>query len=200
MHETGVIHGRFQVLHNDHMKYLLSGKVRCHHLFVGITNPDPTLTARDETDPHRSEPLFNPLTYFERYTMVRAAMQEAGIETAEFSIVPFPINFPELYSYYVPPDAVYFLSIYDDWGRRKLARFREMGLRTEILSERGIDQKGISASTVRRNMMEEKAWKHLVPPGIALLMEEWRIPERLRRLSSIEKQGGAEDGSPPRVP
>jgi nicotinamide mononucleotide adenylyltransferase len=190
MHETGVIHGRFQVFHNDHMKYVLSGKSRCRHLFVGITNPDPTLTARDEADPHRSLPLSNPLTYLERYMMIRAFMQEADVETGAFSIVPFPINFPELYRYYVPLDAIFFLSIYDDWGRRKLARFREMGLRTEILSERGADDKGISASTIRRHMIEGKAWKHLVPSSTASLLEEWHIPERLRRLRGIEKQAG----------
>jgi nicotinamide mononucleotide adenylyltransferase len=188
MHETGVIHGRFQVLHNDHMKYLLSGKNRCHHLIVGITNPDPTLTSRDETDPHRSSPLSNPLTYFERYIMVRTALQGAGVETDEFSIVPFPINFPELYRYYVPLDVVFFLSIYDDWGRRKLARFQNMGLKTEILSERGTEEKGISANTIRRNMIEGKDWKHLVPPRTANLMEEWRIIDRLRHMVSIEKQ------------
>ena len=43
MHKIGVIHGRFQLLHNDHLKYLLAGKKRCEHLVVGITNPDPAL-------------------------------------------------------------------------------------------------------------------------------------------------------------
>ena len=41
--ETGIIHGRFQILHNDHVKYLLAGKQFCRHLVVGITNPDPTV-------------------------------------------------------------------------------------------------------------------------------------------------------------
>jgi len=27
--DVGVIHGRFQVLHNDHLKYLLAGKEKC---------------------------------------------------------------------------------------------------------------------------------------------------------------------------
>jgi len=43
MTERGVVHGRFQVLHNDHVKYLLAGKARCRHLVVGITNPDSPL-------------------------------------------------------------------------------------------------------------------------------------------------------------
>ena len=54
MHELGVIHGRFQLLHNDHLKYLLAGKQRCRHLVIGITNPDPTLTRADPADPART--------------------------------------------------------------------------------------------------------------------------------------------------
>jgi len=55
MIDTGAIHGRFQVLHNDHMKYLLAGKERCVHLVIGITNPDPILTRADPADPERSD-------------------------------------------------------------------------------------------------------------------------------------------------
>ena len=69
----GVIHGRFQVLHTDHLRYLLAGKERCQHLVVGITNPDPLLTREDPADPRRGTPLANPLTYFERYTLIRLA-------------------------------------------------------------------------------------------------------------------------------
>ncbi len=96
---VGVIHGRFQIFHNDHLKYVLAGKSRCSHLAVGITNPDPSLTRHDPIDPHRSLPSANPLTYFERYIMVRAALVESGVPEREFSIVPFPINFPEIYEY-----------------------------------------------------------------------------------------------------
>ncbi|MEJ2698658.1 MAG: nicotinate-nucleotide adenylyltransferase, partial [Desulfuromonadales bacterium] len=68
--ELGVIHGRFQVLHNDHLRFLLAGKSLCRHLVVGITNPDPHLTREDPADQHRHSPLANPLTYWERYLMV----------------------------------------------------------------------------------------------------------------------------------
>ena len=40
MVETGVIHGRFQVLHLKHMEYLLAAKMRCQTLYIGITHPD----------------------------------------------------------------------------------------------------------------------------------------------------------------
>ena len=83
-YDIGVIHGRFQVLHNDHLKYLLSGKQLCRHMVVGITNPDPTLVRQETADPKRSCLTTNPLTYYERYILIRSAMQENTIRLSEF--------------------------------------------------------------------------------------------------------------------
>ena len=80
-YDLGVIHGRFQVLHNDHMTYLLAGKSLCRHLVVGVTNPDPRLTGDDPSDPQRSSPEANPLTYYERQLMLREALQESGVDS-----------------------------------------------------------------------------------------------------------------------
>lgn len=182
MTEVGVIHGRFQVLHNDHLKYLMAGKSRCRHMVVGITNPDPMLTRDDSADPHRSSPLANPLTYFERYTMVRAVLIEAGLRDADFSVVPFPINFPELYVYYLPLDATFYLTIYDSWGKRKLERFQSLGLRTEVLWERPLSEKGLSASEVRKRIASGDPWEQMVPRATAALMKKWNMAERLRKI------------------
>ncbi len=180
--ETGVIHGRFQVLHNDHLVYLLAGMALCRHLVVGITNPDPLLTWDEHADPKRSDPAANPLTYYERYVMVRAVLEEAGIESSRFSVVPFPINLPELYRYYVPLDALFFLSIYDEWGKRKLEYFTSLGLKTHVLRDVTKDQKGLSATDIRRRMALNEPWQELVPPSAARLMVQWDIPARLRKI------------------
>ncbi len=185
----GVIHGRFQVLHNDHLKYLLAGKRLCRHLVVGITNPDPCLTREDRTDPGRSSPLANPLTYFERYLLVRSSLEEAGVPSADFSVVPLPINLPELYRYYVPMDGAFFLTIYDDWGRKKLANFQALGLQVHVLWEVPREQKGICGSEVRRRMLRDEPWESLVPQAVARLLRHWNIPSRLKRLGA--------PGSPP---
>jgi nicotinamide-nucleotide adenylyltransferase len=183
MIETGVIHGRFQLLHNDHLKYLLAGKERCRHLVVGITNPDPSLTGRDEADPGRSDQAANPFTYYERFCLVRAALSGAGIGLAQFTIVPFPINFPKLYRYYLPLDATFFLTIYDDWGEKKLAMFQALGLKTEVLWRRTPEQKGLTASEVRKRMAEGEKWQQMVPPAVAELLLQWHATERLRKLA-----------------
>jgi len=181
-HPVGVIHGRFQVLHLDHMKYLLEGKSRCEHLVVGIANPDPSLTRPDPADPHRSEPWANPLTYFERTWLIREALAEQGVSLQEFSLVPFPINVPELIRYYVPQDAVFFLTIYDSWGRKKLELMNSMGFRTELLWERTPQEKGITGEQVRTKMLLGEPWEHLVPPSTAALLKAWDLPGRLRSL------------------
>lgn len=181
-YETGVIHGRFQILHNDHLKYLLFGKQLCRHLVIGITNPDPSMVHRETVDPNRSTFIANPLTYYERYVLIHSVMQENDIDLNDLSIVPLPINKPALYQYYVPLDAVFFLSIYDDWGRKKLSYFESMGLKTHVIRKVSIQEKGISASEIRKFMMNNQPWEHLVPKSIAHLMKQWKIPERLKKL------------------
>ena len=176
---VGVIHGRFQVLHNDHLKYLLAGKKKCAHLVVGITNPDPVRTQKEHSAPGRDDPAANPLTYYERQLMVRAVFREQGIHPDTYSIVPFPVNFPDLYKYYVPLEAVFFLTIYDEWGKRKLRYFTDMGLATHVLWEVPPEKKGLSAADIRMRMLEKAPWTHLVPPAAARLLVEWKIAERL---------------------
>ncbi|WP_456388367.1 nicotinate-nucleotide adenylyltransferase [Desulfolithobacter sp.] len=178
---VGFIHGRFQVLHNDHLVYLLAGIERCEHLVVGVSNPDPTLTRKDEADSARSSPEANPLTYYERYLMVRAALAGAGLRADEYSVVPFPVNFPELYRYYVPMDAVFYLTIYDSWGEKKLSMFTELGLATEVLWRRSREEKGLSSTEIRRRIAAGEEWTHLVPPAVVSLLETFNIRCRLAK-------------------
>jgi nicotinamide-nucleotide adenylyltransferase len=182
MVETGVIHGRFQVLHNDHMKYLMAGKRRCQNLIVGITNPDPMLTRDDQADSLRSSPAANPLTYYERYRIVRATLAEQGLGLHEFSVVPFPINVPDLYRYYVPLDATFFLTIYDEWGEKKLRMFESLNLKTEILWRKPLTEKGLSSADIRQYMAMDQPWEHLVPSAVARTMKELGLVERIRKL------------------
>ena len=181
-YEVGVIHGRFQVLHNDHIKYLMAGKELCKYLVVGITNPDPSLTRDSDANPHRSTPLANPLTYYERYLMTQAALLEQGLRLTEFSIVPFPINVPGLIKYYVPLDAIFFLTIYDDWGRQKKDYFQSLGLKIHVLWEVPLEQKGLSSSDIRDLMRKGEKWEHLVPSSVVNLMTQWNIAQRLKEI------------------
>jgi nicotinamide mononucleotide adenylyltransferase len=118
-HQGWVVRGRFQPFHLDHLKYALESKRRCDFLLVGVTNPDPSLTKPDAADPARSLPKSNPFTYYERMIIARESLLEAGIPREPFDIVPFPINRRGLWDYYVPSAAVVYMTISDEWGRKK---------------------------------------------------------------------------------
>ncbi|MGL1861785.1 MAG: nicotinate-nucleotide adenylyltransferase [Pseudodesulfovibrio sp.] len=183
-HPVGFIHGRFQVLHKDHLKYLLAGKTLCDHLFVGVTNPNPEMTAAEATDPERSSQQNNPLTFDERRLMIRFALMEAGIAAETFSIVPFPISRPDLLENFTPPDATYYLTIYDDWGREKKKRLESFGLRTHVMWERPLEEKGITGAKVREAIRTNNGWRNLVPSAVAAKVEEWELQERFSELFS----------------
>ena len=48
MIELGFIHGRFQLFHNDHLRYALLAKEQCKKLIVGITSPENASLIREE--------------------------------------------------------------------------------------------------------------------------------------------------------
>ena len=179
MYPLGVIHGRFQGLHNVHLEYLLAGKSRCRFLYIGITNPDPALTKDAIEDPNRSKDDANPFTYYERLEMTTGAMLEAGISRSEFEIVPFPITHPHLIRYYAPPDAVYFMTIYDDWGRAKAASLKELGLTVEVMWDRPLSEKRITGTDVRKLIVEGGQWERLVPQSVANYIIEHNLATRL---------------------
>ena len=81
-------------------------------------------------------------------------------------------------------DAVFFLSIYDDWGRQKKEYLESLGLKLHILWEVPLEKKGLSGSDIRLSMLNGKPWKHVVPPATAKLVEEWGVIERLKNSNS----------------
>jgi nicotinamide-nucleotide adenylyltransferase len=71
------------------------------------------------------------------------------------------------------------MTIYDDWGWRKLELFRFLGVNVEILWTKPPEQKGVRATEVRRRMSCGTEWEHLVPPAAASVMKRMGIVERL---------------------
>jgi len=177
--QVGVIHGRFQPVHLGHMEYLLAGKQRCKFLLIGITNSDPTQTAPDSTNPARSAVAANPLTYLERLFMLGAVMVEAGVPRKEFEIIPFPINFPRLLRFYAPEDALYFVTVYDSWGRAKLDTLKSLGLKTEVMWERRMSERLTTGTEVRKLIATGGEWEQLVPSCVAKMVDELDLARRI---------------------
>lgn len=185
--EIGVIHGRFQMLHKGHMEYLLAGKERCRHLVIGICNPDKGLTKYSDANPHRSLLLSNPLTYFERFQMIKGSLLESDVLLEEFDIVPFPINYPELLPNYAPQDAKYYMTIYDQWSMEKKSSLEALGCRVEVMWQRTNEQKFTSGTEVRRRIISGEPWKQLVPNFVYHYVKENGIDMRIRQMAFEER-------------
>lgn len=196
MVETGVINARFQVLHLKHMEYILAAKMRCTKLFIGITNPDPSYVRESVNDMNRSTKSANPLTYYERYEMIRGALKEFGVPASEFDVIPFPINRPEYILQYAPSDAAYYLGICDEWDEEKLKILKGLGLRTEVLWRRNREKSGVTASWIRSCIATGEDWAHLVPKFVYEYLTTHQLDERIKRLERIrieEKEPGLLD-------
>ncbi len=169
------------------MKYLLEGKARCDFLVVGLANPDPTLTAEHQANPHRSRLSSNPFTYYERAIMTRDSLLDAGINWDEITIVPFPINRPELIRYYVPLDATFFMTIFDDWGRAKLKTLQTLNLTVDVMWEGSLSGKCFSSTEIRRRIACGEPWESMVPDAVAHFIKKNGLDERVSRLI-VEEQ------------
>lgn len=172
MEEIGVIHGRFQIFHLKHMEYMLAVKMRCRKLIVGIMEPDGGRTER------------NPLTYYERFEMIHDALIDFGVKREEFEIVPFPIERGEVLLNYVPQEAVYYMSMVDEFEEEKLKILDILGLKTEILWRKSPGTKGITGTEVRECIAAGKEWRSLVPKTVYQYMVTRGLDERIRRMKA----------------
>lgn len=189
MVETGVIHGRFQILHLKHMEYLLAAKMRCKVLYIGITHPDTANRASDPIhDLNGTECKDNPLTYIERYEMIRDALLDFGVGRDEFEIIPFPINNPEVLPQYIPEKATHYMSICGEWDREKYRILTDLGQQVEILWERLEDEKGITGTKVREMIALDEEWQPHVPKTAVEYIYGHGIDTRIAELYSDENQ------------
>lgn len=177
------VHGRFQPLHWGHVRdYILPAKRKCKHLVIGITNPDPGLTLPDEVNKSRAAQQNNPLSYYERRSIIHESLVSEGISCLDFSIVPYPINFPQLIKYYVPKDALHCLTIFDEWGDKKKRVLAQNSLNTHVIFKKDISEKEISSTMVRERILKGENWQVLVPPTVALHVESLNLKDRLMKL------------------
>src|SRR6266516_1983774 len=120
-------HGRFQPLHNQHLEYLLAAKQLCEFLWIGITMPDITPLHLNPLGRHRERPDANPLTYFERISMISDTLVDIGVAYDAFGFVPFPIETPVSLANYLPIHIPCFTTICEQWNREKIAVLEGLG-------------------------------------------------------------------------
>lgn len=159
------IHGRFQPFHFGHLAYTLSAYSVSDMLYIGITNPDPTVTALDKTSTHRHLTEANPFPYFARMEMILGTLTEIGVEMNKIRVIPYPINCPELLKYYVPNSSKHIITLYDEWSERKIQLLKDQGFST--LGLKGSLPKLTSGTKIRELLKAGQSISQLVSPFVA---------------------------------
>lgn len=169
-------HGRFQPLHNEHLQYLVAASALCDTLVIGVTQPVNSHLLGGNSS-HRGEATHNPLTFYERAVLIRAALLDAGLKPGTFHVVPFPIDAPSLMADFIPNSLPMITTICDEWNRRKIRTLDEQKYHCHVLWER---EAGIRSSTIRRMLLAgDPTWESLVPSATIEYIEAWRVADRV---------------------
>jgi nicotinamide mononucleotide adenylyltransferase len=123
------------------------------------------------------------LSFIERLEMIKGSLVAEGIGLNEFDIVPFPINIPQLIPNYVPKGAVHFITIFDDWGRDKVAKLLVQKMNVVVLFEKPEREKKISSTLIRDLIVEgDLSWRELVPETVVQHVERIDLKNRIVQL------------------
>lgn len=180
MVETGVVYGRFQIMHLKHLEYILAAKMRCSRLYIGITLPDDLYIPDGEITDPKLRKSANPMTWLERFEMIRDCLLDFGVPRNEFDIIPFPMERPFYLKRYMPVDATCFLSICDEDSRMKAQLFAQLGIPTEVLFERSESERGVTGSEVRQRILAGEKWSDLVPKSVFEYVTSHGIDDRIK--------------------
>lgn len=163
----GMILGRFQPFHLEHLRYFRLAWEKSEKVIVGITNPDPSAILEDASSPHRHLPEENPFTFFERLAMIQDTLREEGFPMERIYITPLPIHNPERWRYYIPDGTAIFVVAYSPWEKKKAERLRSAGF--EVVVAGHLDKK-ISGQKIRSLIQSNGDWERMVPPAVARFM------------------------------
>ena len=166
----GILVGRFQPFHIGHQEAVKYALERVDQLVIVVGSSQKSHEPR------------NPFTAKERITMIRNALEEAGIGNQRFIVTSVPdatshsIWISDL-QILVPNFEVVFSN-----DPLTIRLFRNKGVRTDEVTLYKRDE--YSATEVRRRLIMKEKWENLVPSSVAKLIKEVDGVERLR---SIQK-------------
>ena len=173
MGKVGFYIGRFQPVHKGHVhavKFIL-GKV--DEVIIGIGS------AQFSHEPE------NPFTAGERFTMLRLALDEAGIDRRLYAIIPVPDT--QIHSIWVAQVLSYTPKFDVVFTNDPLSRqlFMEAGFQVEGISF--LERDRYAATYVREKILNGEDWEHLVPKSVAEYIKHIGGIERIRNLAKTDK-------------
>ncbi|MDP3608647.1 MAG: adenylyltransferase/cytidyltransferase family protein [Nitrosomonas sp.] len=179
------IHGRFQPFHLGHANYLQECIKLWPNVLVGLAAPTPVKNTAPGVE-HRATAIANPLTYTERVILIRAALNDLDVPQTNIEFLPFPIDEPESIKYILPQSVLCVTTKLYEWNEEKIRRLNKAGYNTFVLEE--CIKFDFNGSLIRQYIIENNsAWKDMVLPSVAQLLQSWQFRDRLLSLQKESK-------------
>lgn len=165
---VGLFVGRFQPFHNGHLAAVRYALENVEYLYIVVGSAQ------------RSHERDNPFTAGERIMMIKAALDEAGIDARRWMLIP--VQDAESHSVWtatlkstVPKfDIVYS----NDTLTNRLLNEEKI----EVVPIPYLNRKEYSATNVRTRILERRDWENLIPPAVAKIVKELDGVGRVRSM------------------
>lgn len=161
-YKQGIIVGRFQPFHLEHLRFVIAAAKKVDHLWVGITRPFgnhlPEIGGARATDDA------NPLPYWLRFKCVESTLiHDAKIPQDTFSILPAPLV-PGIIEQLVPKGTIFLTTFVEEWSLFKEKLFINAGFKVIKLD---LGNKKISGTMIRERIRKkDESWKDFIPRSI----------------------------------
>ena len=165
---NGLFIGRFQPLHLGHLEAIKFCLDRVEHLYIAIGS------AQKSHEPK------NPFTVGERIEMLRRALRDEGISCERYTIIP--VQDVEAHRLWVSVLRLYIPEFDVAFSNDPLTitLLREAGIK--VIEVKLKDRKRLSATEVRRRMVNDEDWRSLLPNSVATYIDEINGVNRLKEI------------------
>jgi nicotinamide-nucleotide adenylyltransferase len=171
---VGLFVGRFQPFHNGHLEAVKYALRKIDYLYIVVGSAQ------------KSHERDNPFTAGERIMMIKAALNEAGVDANRWMLIP--VQDADSHSVWtatlrstVPKFDIVFSN--DTLTIRLL---KEEG--TNVIPIPYLNRKEYSATNVRARILERKDWETLVPPAVDRIVKELDGVGRVRSMISKDTE------------
>ena len=165
--KRGLYIGRFQPFHSGHLRVIKNALKDVDELIIVVGSSDKSFSND------------NPMTAGERVEIIKETLKDEKVKN-NYYIIPIPdIDINATWVSHVEMNVPKFQVVYSGTDLTKTL-FEQKGYRTIPLER----WKEISATEVRKRIIEDSGWEELVPATTARLLKQMNITNRIQEVAN----------------
>ncbi|ARM75865.1 nicotinamide-nucleotide adenylyltransferase [Acidianus manzaensis] len=170
----GLYPGRFQPFHLGHLSVVKWALERVDELVILVGSSQ------------ESHTLVNPFTAGERVEMIRLGLEEAGVSSSKYFIIPIPdVLMNSVWAYHVKLYSPKFEKVF---ARNPLVLrlFKEAGV--EVEEPPAFNREKYNSTLIRKMIITGENWENLVPEKVYKYIINIKGDERLKEITRSDKK------------